>query len=125
MARSWHPQSEAVLSAFDLLELAGETCVAHRSRSARGTREVAPKGRLGAAAQWHIAEPSDIVFRHSCKLGFEGIVSNRRFYHFGRSRDWIKTKNPAAPGGQTGGRRGWEQREVAVSMDLATGRNGS
>jgi ATP-dependent DNA ligase len=41
----------------------------------------------------------DVVFRHACKLGFEGIVS-KRFgspYRSGHSRDWIKTKNPAAP----------------------------
>jgi len=25
----------------------------------------------------HIAEPGDIVFRHACKLGYEGIVSKR------------------------------------------------
>ena len=47
----------------------------------------------------HIAEPGDVVFRHACKLGFEGIVSKRLGspYRSGRSRDWIKTKNPAAP----------------------------
>jgi len=39
------------------------------------------------------------VFRHACKLGFEGIVSKRLGspYRSGRSRDWIKRKNPAAP----------------------------
>jgi ATP-dependent DNA ligase len=33
------------------------------------------------------------------KLGFEGIVSKRLGspYHSGRSRHWIKSKNPAAP----------------------------
>ncbi len=47
----------------------------------------------------HIAEPGDVVFRHACKLGFEGIVSKRlgSFYRSGRSRDWIKIKNPVAP----------------------------
>jgi bifunctional non-homologous end joining protein LigD len=39
------------------------------------------------------------VFRHACKLGFEGIVSNRLGspYRSGRSRDWLKMKNPNAP----------------------------
>ena len=43
--------------------------------------------------------PADIVFRHACKLGFEGIVSKRLGspYRSGRSRDWLKMKNPAAP----------------------------
>ena len=37
-------------------------------------------------------------FRHACKLGCEGIVSKRaiRLTAPGRSRDWIKTKSPAA-----------------------------
>jgi len=43
--------------------------------------------------------PGDVVFRHACKLGFEGIVSKRLGspYISGRSRHWIKSKNPAAP----------------------------
>ena len=43
--------------------------------------------------------PADIVFRHACKLGFEGIVSKRLGspYRSGRSRDWLKMKNPNAP----------------------------
>jgi ATP-dependent DNA ligase len=52
------------------------------------------------AAGVHIAERGDIVFRHACKLGFEGIVSKRLGspYVFGGSGHWInKSKNPAAP----------------------------
>jgi ATP dependent DNA ligase domain len=43
--------------------------------------------------------PADVVFRHACKLGFEGIVSKRLGspYRSGRSRDWLKVKNPNAP----------------------------
>jgi bifunctional non-homologous end joining protein LigD len=39
------------------------------------------------------------MFRHACVLGLEGIVSKRRDapYRSGRSVDWIKVKNPAAP----------------------------
>jgi len=38
-------------------------------------------------------------FRHACKLSYEGIVSKRLGlpYRSGRSRDWIKSKNLAAP----------------------------
>ena len=41
----------------------------------------------------------ETVFRRACKLGFEGIVSKRlgSRYRSGRSRHWIKSKNPAAP----------------------------
>jgi ATP-dependent DNA ligase len=39
------------------------------------------------------------VFRHACKLGLEGIVSKRKnsAYRSGRSPDWLKMKNAAAP----------------------------
>jgi hypothetical protein len=47
----------------------------------------------------HIVESGDIVFRHACKLGFDGIVSKRLGspYVSGRSRHWVKSKNPASP----------------------------
>ena len=40
-----------------------------------------------------------LVFEHACLLGCEGIVSKRKNsrYRSGRSRDWVKSKNPAAP----------------------------
>jgi hypothetical protein len=61
--------------------------------------QAAPQGHLGVAFNDHIDEPGDIVFRHACKLGFEGIVSKRLGspYVSGRSRHWIKSKNPGAP----------------------------
>jgi bifunctional non-homologous end joining protein LigD len=39
------------------------------------------------------------VFRHACKLGFEGIVSKRPVapYRSGPSRDWLKVKNADSP----------------------------
>jgi bifunctional non-homologous end joining protein LigD len=39
-----------------------------------------------------------VVFRHACKMGLEGIVSKRlgSRYISGRSRDWLKFKNPEA-----------------------------
>jgi hypothetical protein len=38
-------------------------------------------------------------FAHACKMGLEGIVSKRlgSRYRSGRSPDWLKFKNPAAP----------------------------
>jgi ATP-dependent DNA ligase len=46
-----------------------------------------------------LAQPGDLVFRHACKLGCEGIVSKRlgSRYRSGRSKDWLKFKNPDAP----------------------------
>ena len=38
-------------------------------------------------------------FRHACKMGLEGIVSKRlgSYYRSGRTKDWLKFKNPEAP----------------------------
>jgi hypothetical protein len=49
--------------------------------------------------------PGDIVFRHACAMGLEGIVSKRwgSRYRSGRSKDWLKFKNPEAPAVKAGG----------------------
>jgi hypothetical protein len=41
----------------------------------------------------------DIVYQQACKRGCEGIVSKQlgSLYRSGRSRHWLKVKNPAAP----------------------------
>jgi len=40
----------------------------------------------------------DLVFKQACALGCEGIVSKRlgSRYRSGRSKDWLKLKNPNA-----------------------------
>jgi len=55
--------------------------------------------KAGLLVNEHINEPGDVVFRHACKLGLEGIVSKRlgSRYRSGRSRHWIKSKNPKHP----------------------------
>ena len=65
--------------AFDLIELNGQDL-------RREPLEVR-KRELGKLLRWaaqiglqfneHIAEPGDVVFRHACKLGFEGHPSER------------------------------------------------
>jgi ATP-dependent DNA ligase len=48
----------------------------------------------------HMEHPDGtVVFQHACKMGLEGIVSKRlgSRYRSGRSPDWLKFKNPAAP----------------------------
>jgi hypothetical protein len=46
-----------------------------------------------------VAHDGATVFRHACKLGFEGIVSKRLTapYRSGPARDWLKVKNPDSP----------------------------
>ena len=45
----------------------------------------------------HLEGDGPTVFAHACKLGLEGIVSKRldSRYRSGRSRHWVKMKNPA------------------------------
>jgi hypothetical protein len=51
------------------------------------------KASVGLQVNDHIVEPGDVVFRHACQLGFEGIVSKRLGspYVSGRSRHWVKS----------------------------------
>jgi bifunctional non-homologous end joining protein LigD len=39
------------------------------------------------------------LFRHACQMGLEGIVSQHKDqpYRAGRSKHWIKVKNPTSP----------------------------
>jgi ATP-dependent DNA ligase len=41
----------------------------------------------------------EVIFRHACSMGLEGIVSKRRdsTYRSGRSKTWLKIKNPNSP----------------------------
>jgi ATP-dependent DNA ligase len=88
------------LYAFDLLQLDSrdlrrEPIEDRKAELARLLRRAKP----GLQLNEHISEPGDIVFRHACKLGLEGIVSKRLGspYRSGRSNDWLKSKNPNAP----------------------------
>ena len=68
----------------------------------------------------HIDEPGDVVFRHACKLGFEGIVSKRlgSSYRSGRSKGWLKMKNPDAPAVTREAEEDWGQRELTLTGPL-------
>jgi bifunctional non-homologous end joining protein LigD len=89
-----------MLYAFDLLELDGEDL----RRAAFETRKATLASLLRASLPGfrlneHLTHPGDVVFRHACKMGLEGIVSKRlgSRYVSGRTRDWLKLKNPDAP----------------------------
>jgi bifunctional non-homologous end joining protein LigD len=91
---------EAMLYAFDLPELDGEDLRAlplgdRKKRLAR----LLGKRRIGIVLNEHSDEDGAMIFRQACKLGLEGIVSKRLSapYRSGRSRDWIKVKNPDSP----------------------------
>jgi bifunctional non-homologous end joining protein LigD len=88
----------ALLYAFDLLELDGED-LRPQPLEARKTRLEKLVATPSAGIQYNEQVEGDgqLVFDHACKLGLEGIVSKRP-YRSGRSKGWLKTKNPAAPG---------------------------
>jgi len=86
--------------AFDLLEFDGknlrrEPLERRRVLLMRLLAEVS----VGLQVNDHIAAAGDVVFRHACQLGLEGIVSKRigSPYISGRSRTWLKFKDPDAP----------------------------
>jgi len=91
---------DAVLIAFDLIELEGEdlrrSTIEYRKRKlAKLVRGPHP----GIVLNEFFEGDGDILFEHACKLGCEGIVSKRlgSRYRSGRSPHWLKIKNPAAP----------------------------
>jgi bifunctional non-homologous end joining protein LigD len=89
------------LFAFDLIELNGQDLRREPIESRK--RELGKLLRwsvqVGLQLNEHIAEPGDVVFRHACKMGLEGIVSKRKDsrYRSERSRRWVKSKNPRHP----------------------------
>jgi ATP-dependent DNA ligase len=91
---------DAVLIAFDLIELEGEdlrrTSIEQRKRKlAKLVRGPHP----GIVLNEVFEGDGDVLFEHACKLGCEGIVSKRLGspYRSGRSPHWVKVKNPKAP----------------------------
>jgi bifunctional non-homologous end joining protein LigD len=84
-----------------------------------GNREIASRTRqlgtllraakIGMQLNEHVDLPGDVVFRHACRMGLEGIVSKRLGSHYrsGRSPDWLKFKNPAAPAVQREAKEDW------------------
>ena len=92
---------EVFLYAFDLLELDGrdirrEPWSDRRWKLARLLRGAGHGVQLSDHME---GKDNEAVFRHACTMGLEGIVAKRRDkpYRSGRSPDWVKVKNPAAP----------------------------
>jgi ATP-dependent DNA ligase len=87
---------QATLVAFDLPRLNGEDL---RLRPLEARREALQRlvaGVNGILFSEALAADGAVVFAKACELGLEGIVSKREgsFYRCGRSRNWLKTKNP-------------------------------
>jgi bifunctional non-homologous end joining protein LigD len=94
-------EGRAFLYAFDLLELDG-TDLRRESLEVRKATlaSIRRKSRPGLRLNEHLQHPEGpVVFAHACTMGLEGIVSKRlgSTYRSGRSKDWLKFKNPDAP----------------------------
>jgi bifunctional non-homologous end joining protein LigD len=100
------------LYAFDLLEVNGidlrrEPLEVRKNALVRLLDQALP----GLQLNGHIADPGDVVFRHACQLGYEGIVSKRlgSRYVSGRSKDWLKFKNPEVPAVKREAEEDWDR----------------
>src|SRR5690348_13306487 len=102
--------ANAVLCAFDLLELDGRDL---RREPIERRKTLLTKLLKGSPSSIvlneYYEEEGEIVFREACKLGCEGIVSKRlgSIYRRGRSPLWLKVKNPNAPAGKREAEEDW------------------
>ena len=96
LIRQYRHDADAVLCAFDLLELDGEDL----RRTPIETRKLTLKSLLrgkrpGLAFNEHFAAEGEMVYRQACALGCEGIVSKRLGSSYRSGARRLKVKNPA------------------------------
>jgi hypothetical protein len=87
-------------SAFDLIELNGDDLRREPLEWRKAALErLLARAESGVQLNEHLEAEGPLVFEHACRMGLEGIVSKRKgsWYSSGRSRDWLKAKNPKAP----------------------------
>ena len=100
LIRGHRPLAAAVHCAFDLLELDGEDLRRQPIEDRKRRLVTLLRGAHSTIVlNEHFEGDGEIIFKHACKLGCEGIVSKRLGspYKSGRSAHWVKVKNPAAP----------------------------
>jgi bifunctional non-homologous end joining protein LigD len=107
---------DVTLCVFDLIELDGRDLrrepIERRKAMLAG---LVCKPLPGLVLNATFAEPGDVVFKHACALGCEGIVSKRlgSRYRSGRSKDWLKFKNPNAPAVRRESEEDWGGCQIA------------
>src|SRR5262245_35172665 len=108
----WHDAS-VFLYAFDLIELNGDDLRREPFEVRKATlASILAKTAPGLRLNEHIGADGPTVFAHVCQMGLEGIVSKRKGspYRGGRSLDWLKAKNPAAPAVKREAEEDWGNR---------------
>jgi bifunctional non-homologous end joining protein LigD len=100
--RSRQGQAETILVAYDVMEIDGQDVRSEplEARKKRLERLLSRKSRSalrdGVQLSEAISGDGAAIFRHACLMRLEGIVSKRigSRYVSGRTRAWLKTKNP-------------------------------
>jgi bifunctional non-homologous end joining protein LigD len=111
--RRKHNARAVFLFAFDLLELDGMDLRREPLETRKATLASLLRGCLpGLRVNEHLIHSGEVVYRHACRMGLEGIVSKRlgSRYTSGRTRDWLKFKNPAAPAVKREAEEDWGRR---------------
>jgi hypothetical protein len=103
------PQAPALVDSLALWQARGpdDPCVggcaadAPRALEERKVKlaKVLSRAQHGIYFSEHLDDDGELIFKHACRMGLEGIVSKRRDfpYRSGRTKSWIKIKNPASP----------------------------
>jgi ATP-dependent DNA ligase len=111
--RARHRGHEAALFAFDLIELNGDELrdLPLLERKRRLKRLIGRSTRRSIRFVEHLTGDGPTVFRHVCQMGLEGIVSKRvdAPYRSGRSRAWVKVKNPDSEAVRREGEEDWRR----------------
>lgn len=119
LIRNYGRGGAATLCAFDLIEIDGLDLTGQPIEDRKAAlKRLLGKSHPGIAYNRHFDVEGSIVFHHACKLGCEGIVSKRLGspYRSGRSADWIKVKNPAAPAVKREAEEDWSGKQKASAL---------
>ena len=95
LIRNHRANDSVFLYAFDLIELNGDDLRRDPLEVRKATlASIVAKAHPGIRFNEHIEGDGPTVFAHACKLGLEGIVSNRKdsAYRSGRSPDCSKRR---------------------------------
>ena len=105
---------EVTLAAFDLIELQGDD-LRDEPLSKRKQRlaKILRSGPDAIVYNEHLEQDGAAVFEHACRMGLEGIVSKRLDspYRSGRSKAWLKSKNPLSEAVRREGEEEWTKRK--------------
>jgi bifunctional non-homologous end joining protein LigD len=103
----------AILCAFDLIEVEGWDVRRQPIEERKQLLEkLLRKPHHGIALNNTFEDDGNVIYKHACALGCEGIVSKRlgSVYRMGRTEAWIKTKNPDSPAVQRERNIDWSKR---------------